>query len=87
MKIIKRSGQEMTFDSRKIANAVAKANAVVEEKDQLTKEQIQEIASNVQETCSHVSRALGVEEIQELVEDQIMHHGAYEVAKKYVTYR
>ena len=47
MKIIKRSGQEMTFDSRKIANAVAKANAVVEEKDQLTKEQIQEIASNV----------------------------------------
>ncbi len=87
MKIIKRSGQEMTFDSRKIANAVAKANAVVEEKDQLTKEQIQEIASNVQETCSHVSRALGVEEIQELVEDQIMHHGAYEVAKKYITYR
>ena len=87
MKIIKRSGQEVIFDISKIANAVAKANNVVEEKDRLTHEQILEISSNVQNKCKQFTRALGVEEIQELVEDQIMMHGAYEVAKKYITYR
>lgn len=87
MKIIKRSGQEVDFDIDKITAAVTKANNVVAEKDQLTRADIKAISLNVLEECEQVSRALSVEEIQELVEDQIMKHGAYEVAKKYITYR
>ena len=87
MKIIKRSGQEVTFDIDKIYNAVAKANAVVDDRDKLTNADIKAISLNVMEQCAEVSRALSVEEIQELVEDQIMKHGAYEVAKRYITYR
>ena len=87
MKIIKRSGQEVPFDVSKIALAVSKANDVVEDRHKLTHEQILEISDNVMKKCAQVERALGVEEIQELVEDQIMMHGAYEVAKKYITYR
>ncbi len=87
MKIIKRSGQEAVFDISKIAAAVQKANDVVDERDRLSHQQILEISANVQNAAQKVSRALGVEEIQELVEEQIMRFGAYEVAKKYITYR
>ena len=87
MKIIKRNKSEEEFNASKIVNAVTKANAVVEEDDKLTEAQIQEIASSVMEHARAISRALSVEEIQDLVEKQIMTHGAYEVAKQYITYR
>ena len=87
MKIIKRNKSEEEFNASKIVNAVTKANAVVEEDDKLTEAQIQEIASSVMEHARAISRALSVEEIQDLVEKQIMAHGAYEVAKQYITYR
>ena len=77
MKIIKRSGQEVTFDIDKIYNAVAKANAVVDDRDKLTNADIKAISLNVMEQCAEVSRALSVEEIQELVEDQIMKHALH----------
>ena len=87
MKIIKRNKSEMDFDVRKIEVAVSKANDVVGESEQLTPVQIERIADSVQKTCEKMGRALTVEEIQDLVEKQIMAHGAYEVAKKYITYR
>lgn len=87
MKIIKRSGQEMAFDISKIIIAVEKANAVVEDRNRLTPDQVKAVADNVEKKCNQVTRALTVEEIQELVEDEIMSQGAYEVAKKYITYR
>ncbi len=87
MKIIKRNKAEEEFDISKIVNAVTKANEVVEESEKLTQTQIKRIADSVMKTCEKMSRALSVEEIQDLVENQIMAHGAYEVAKKYITYR
>ena len=87
MKIIKRNGSEATFDLMKIISAVTKANNVVEEEDRLTPMQIRRIAESVELACQSMNRALSVEEIQDLVEHQIMAHGAYEVAKKYITYR
>ena len=87
MKIIKRSGTEVTFDITKIIMAISKANNVVEENDRMTKDQITEIAETVEETCKKVNRSLTVEEIQDLVEKQIMEQGAFEVAKRYITYR
>ena len=87
MKIIKRSGQEMVYDVTKILNAVEKANAQVDERDRLTPKQIARIGENITATCETIGRAFTVEEIQELVENQIMAHGAYEVAKRYITYR
>ena len=87
MKIIKRSGSEVTFDINKIIVAIEKANDVVEENDKMTAAQIDEIAANIQEICENRHRALTVEEIQDLVEKQIMVQGAFEVAKRYITYR
>ena len=87
MKIIKRNGSEAVFDISKIIAAVTKANNVVEEGMRLTKEQILSIADTVQKTCETRSHAMGVEEIQDLVEDGIMSAGAYEVARHYITYR
>ncbi len=87
MKIIKRSGSEVTFDINKIIVAIEKANDVVEENDKMTAAQIDEIAANIQEICENRHRALTVEEIQDLVEKQIMAQGAFEVAKRYITYR
>ena len=87
MKIIKRNGSEATFDLMKIISAVTKANNVVEDEDRLTPMQIRRIAESVELACQSMNRALSVEEIQDLVEHQIMAHGAYEVAKKYITYR
>ena len=87
MKIIKRNKAEVDFNVNKIAVAVSKANSVVPESEKLTPVQIERIADSVQKQCEKMGRALTVEEIQELVETQIMAHGAYEVAKRYITYR
>ncbi len=87
MKIIKRNGTEVTFDADKIVNAVRKANNEVSETSRLTEEQIAEIAKNVRLSARKLHRAVNVEEIQDLVEDQIMEQKAYAVARKYITYR
>ena len=86
MKIIKRNGSEADFDLSKIVVAVTKANKACE-KEELTDSQINEIAEYVEFKMSKANRALSVEEIQDIVEDQIMAQGAFEVAKRYVRYR
>ena len=86
MKIIKRNGSEVDFDLSKIIAAVTKANAACE-KEELTPSQIQDIAEFVEFKISKAARALSVEEIQDIVENQIMAQGAFEVAKRYVKYR
>ena len=87
MKIIKRNGAEVVFDIDKIIMAVTKANEAAEEKTRLTPLQIQRIAQAVQISCEEMGRSPSVEEIQDLVEKAIMAHGAFEVAKQYITYR
>ena len=87
MKILKRSGAEAVFDINKIIAAVTKANQTVDLKNTLTAEQIQAIGKYVESVCAALDRALSVEEIQDIVETQIMKAGAFEVAKKYITYR
>ena len=87
MHIIKRNGEEQEFNKNKIVAAISKANQTVEYKQALTLEQINAIADFIQSTCAALDRALSVEEIQDLVETQIMKSGAFEVAKKYITYR
>ena len=87
MKIIKRNGAEVVFDIEKIIMAVTKANSAAEEKVRLTPLQIQRIAESVQISCEEMGRSPSVEEIQDLVEKSIMAHGAFEVAKVYITYR
>lgn len=87
MKIIKRSGMEMEFDLSKITNAVRKANASVVDSEKITEEQIQEISRNVEIICAGMNRALNVEEIQDLVENQIMNQRAFRLASNYITYR
>ena len=85
MKIIKRNGSEAAFDITKIIVAVSKANKEIDERQRLTNEQIRTIAANVEGACVAMGRAASVEEIQDLVEKQIMAHGAFEVAKDYIT--
>ena len=87
MKIIKRNGSEAVFDISKIIAAVTKANNVVASNQRLTKEQITAIADDVAQECKSRNHAMNVEEIQDLVEDAIMQTKAYEVARKYITYR
>ncbi len=87
MKIIKRNGSEAVFDITKIISAITKANEVVSEDLRMTPMQIRRIAESVERSCIDMGRAPAVEEIQDFVEEQIMAHGAYEVAKKYITYR
>ena len=87
MKVIKRNGTEVLFDLSKIIAAITKANDSVEENARMTPMQIQRIAEFVELSCLKMNRSPSVEEIQDLVEYQIMAHGAYEVAKNYVTYR
>ena len=87
MRIIKRSGTEVAFDITKIVAAVEKANKEVVETDRLTSEQIREIAKKVTLTCDSMNRTFSVEEIQDLVENEIMETQAFEVARKYITYR
>ena len=87
MKIIKRNGAEEVFDIDKISTALEKANAAVEEQFRMTPLQIERIANNVAISCEALGRSPAVEEIQDLVEKAIMAHGAFEVAKEYITYR
>ena len=87
MKVIKRNGSEVIFDITKIIMAITKANESVEEPDRLTAVQIQRLAESVELQCQKMGRAPTVEEIQDMVENHIMAHGAFEVAKHYITYR
>ena len=87
MKIIKRSGKETGFDKSKIVDAVAKANQEVAESDRLSEEQIDKIAQHITDACASMERMYNVEEIQDMVENGIMACKAYEVARKYITYR
>ena len=87
MRVIKRNGAEVEFDIVKIIAAVTKANDVVDEEARMTPVQIQRIAESVELSCQSLGRAPTVEENQDFVEHQIMAHGAFEVAKRYITYR
>ena len=87
MKIIKRNGSEAAFDISKIIVAIGKANATVDESTRMTPVQIQRIAESVVLSCEKLGRSPSVEEVQDMVEKQIMAHGAFEVAKNYITYR
>ena len=87
MKIIKRNGAEEVFDIEKIRMAITKANIAVDEKYRMTQLQIDRITESVAIACEEMGRSPAVEEIQDLVEKSIMSHGAFEVAKQYITYR
>ena len=87
MKIIKRSGAEVDFDAKKIEIAVKKANESVVPSERMSDIQIKRIAEDVESAAVNVNRSLGVEEIQDMVEDQIMNQRAFSVARRYITYR
>ena len=87
MKIIKRSGAEVEFDRQKIVTAVTKANNTVIPSERMTDLQIRRIAEDVEIAVANMNRSLGVEEIQDIVENQIMNQRAFEVARHYITYR
>ena len=87
MKIIKRNGSEAVFNKEKIAEAVRKANYAVEPEDRISEDSIAAIALSVERSCLDFGRSLGVEEVQDLVEDEIMKLGAFTLAKTYITYR
>ena len=87
MKIIKRNGSEVEFDAHKIVVAVTKANNSVVPSARMTELQIKRIAEDVELAAMHMNRALSVEEIRDMVEDQIMNQRAFEVARRYITYR
>ncbi len=87
MKIIKRSGAEEIFDPKKIEIAVSKANESVVPSSRMTPVQIKRIAEDVESAAININRALSVEEIQDMVEDQIMNQRAFDVARNYITYR
>ena len=86
MKVIKRNGSEVDFDLDKIINAITKANKAAV-KEELTPAQIEEIAEYINFKCTKMNRAISVEEMQDMVENQIMSKGAFEVARRYVKYR
>ena len=87
MKIIKRSGSEVIFDVEKIVAAIIKANESVLDYEKLSEETISEIARNVENACENMKRSPSVEEIQDMVENQLMNHRAFNVARNYITYR
>ena len=87
MKLIKRNGSEVIFDGEKISVAVRKANEAVEPSDRITEKAIDLITENVVRECEAMNRAVSVEEVQDMVEDQIMRLGAFVLAKAYITYR
>ena len=87
MKVIKRNGTEVSFDITKILSAITRANESIDAEKRMTTTQVQRIAESVELACQELGRSPSVEEIQDLVEYQIMAHGAFEVAKSYVTYR
>ena len=87
MKIIKRSGSEVVFDIDKIVAAIIKANESVLDYEKLSDKTIDEIARNVENACENMKRSPSVEEIQDMVENQLMNHRAFNVARNYITYR
>ena len=87
MKIIKRNGQEAIFDEVEITNAIIGANKEVVETERLSEEEIDNITNDIKYKCQKMKRALSVEEIQNLVEDELMKLNAFSVARKYITYR
>ena len=88
MRIIKRNGKEVIFEKAKIINAISKANAEIHSDNlKLTDNEISAIADAITKHCESMSRAMGVEEIQDLVENKLMETGKHEVARKYITYR
>ena len=87
MKIIKRSGSEVVFDVEKIVAAIIKANDSVLDYEKLSDQTIEEIAKNVEHACENMKRSPSVEEIQDMVENQLMNHRAFNVARNYITYR
>jgi len=87
MKVIKRNGTEVSFDITKILSAITRANESIAAEKRMTSTQVRRIAESVELACQELGRSPSVEEIQDLVEYQIMAHGAFEVAKNYVTYR
>ncbi|MBE6142423.1 MAG: anaerobic ribonucleoside-triphosphate reductase [Erysipelotrichaceae bacterium] len=87
MKIIKRNGSEVKFDIKKIVSAIERANETVEGNDKISEEEIYEIAGSVCKKIKNIKRALNVEEIQDIVEDELMDRKFFNLARKYVTYR
>ena len=87
MKLIKRNGSEVIFDKAKIAAAVTKANLAIDEKERISEEDIINVTNAVEKICKKMHRSVGVEEVQDLVEDEIMKLGAFVLAKAYITYR
>ena len=84
MKIIKRNGSEVSFDTGKIVNAITGANAEAPEEDRLTEREIQFAALNVEDQCAAAGHTVTVEEVQDLVEDQLMALDHFEVARRYI---
>ncbi|SFI30828.1 ribonucleoside-triphosphate reductase class III catalytic subunit [Pseudobutyrivibrio sp. OR37] len=87
MRIIKRNGSEMPFDSTKIYSAISRANNQVDETLRISEEEIKQITTQVSEYCERLDRTPGVEEVQDRVEHDLMAHGSYELARCYITYR
>ena len=87
MNIIKRNGSQASYDGEKIKTAISKANMTVPENERLSEYDISEIEARVSYTGKNMARALGVEEIQDMVENGIMRHGAFNVARNYIKYR
>lgn len=87
MKIIKRNGEEAVFDSRKIELAISKANLEAPMAEQMSAETIHNIAINIEKQCMSENHEMNVEDIQDIVEKEIMKAGAFDIAKKYITYR
>ena len=87
MKLIKRNGSEVIFDGEKIAAAVRAANEAVDSQDRISEEDVISVTARVTRVCESMRRAVNVEEVQDLVEDEIMKLGAYTLAKAYITYR
>ena len=87
MKLIKRSGAEETFTAEKISAAIVKANEAVAESERISEHEIKKITDRVEKKCEKLRRAVSVEEVQDMVEDEIMRIGAYVLAKAYITYR
>ena len=87
MKLIKRSGAEETFTAEKISAAIVKANEAVAESERISEQDIKKITERVEKKCEKLRRAVSVEEVQDMVEEEIMRIGAYVLAKAYITYR
>ncbi len=87
MKLIKRNGSEVVFTNEKIYNAIQKANNAVEDEYKIKESEVEKITKSVEKKCEKLRRAVSVEEVQDMVEDELMRMGAFVLAKTYITYR